>query len=96
MERPATFGELFLAELRLLLGANPLDYATTQRVKTMGRDEIIDLLRRNAGATYADIQRLRRTEDPQELARFVHDAQRQRANAAGVATSFWMIAFMMH
>lgn len=89
MESGPTFGEQFLAELRRLIGSNPLDYATTQRVKGLEREGIVELLRKNAGATYADIQRLRKAEDPREMAQFLFDAQR-RSTASGPATMFWI------
>ncbi|MCY3003070.1 MAG: hypothetical protein NTV21_14805 [Planctomycetota bacterium] len=89
MDSKPTFGEQFLEEVRKLTGANPLDYATTQRVKGLEREEVVELLRKNAGATYADIQRLRTAEDPREMAQFLFDAQRRSA-ASGPATMFWI------
>lgn len=96
MEPHKTFGEQFLEELRRLIGSNPLDYATTQRVKAMEREEIVELLRKNAGATYADIQRLRTAEDPREMAQFLFEAQRRSEQSVGVMTSFWAMAFLMN
>lgn len=95
MSTTPTFGEVFLAEVRSLTGSNPLDYAATQRVKAMERDEIIVLLRKNAGATYADIQRFKKSEDPRELARFLFEAQQRNAQAATLATTFSMLGFLM-
>lgn len=92
----ATFGEQFLAEVRELTGSNPLDYATTQRVKGLGREEIVELLRKNAGATYADIQHLRKAEDPRELARFLVEAQRRSEQTSAAMTSIWMLTFLMN
>jgi hypothetical protein len=96
MESKATFGEQFLEEMRRLTGSNPLDYATTQRVKGMGREEVIELLRQNAGATYADIQRLRKSEDPCELAQYLFEAQQRNAQALGVSASLWALMFLMN
>lgn len=92
----ATYGEQFLAEVRSLVGSNPLDYGTTQRVRAMGQAEIIGLLRKNAGATYADIQRLKTAEDPKELARHLVDAQRRSQQGVAVVTSFWALVFVMN
>lgn len=92
METHATYGEQFLAEVRKLVGSNPFDYASTKRVKAMGQAEIIGLLRTNAGATYADIQRLKTAEDPKELARHLVDAQRRSAQTQ-TAVSMTMFLF---
>jgi hypothetical protein len=95
MDSNATYGEQFLAEVRSLVGSNPFDYAATKRVKAMGQAEIIDLLRKNAGATYADIQRLKTAEDPKELAQYLYEAQRrspQTPTAASMAL-YWLYMF---
>jgi len=92
MESNATYGEQFLAEVRSLVGSNPFDYASTKRVKSMGQAEIIDLLRTNAGAAYADIQRLKTAEDPKELARYLVEAQRRSAQTQ-TAISMTMFLF---
>ncbi|MBM3978232.1 MAG: hypothetical protein FJ294_13530 [Planctomycetes bacterium] len=60
--------------------------------QAMGEPEIIDLLRTNAGATCADIQRLKTAEDPKELARYLVEAQRRPAQTR-TAISMTMFLF---
>lgn len=81
MTYPQTFGSEFLDEARKLLDGQPMDYASMKRVERLGKEELLRYLREHAGATYADIQRLRLEDDPRALARYLYDAQRRQAMA---------------
>ncbi|MEQ1891395.1 MAG: hypothetical protein ABL998_02540 [Planctomycetota bacterium] len=70
-DAPATFGTLFLDELRRQGELSGLKYATLQRIKAMERDELLTELRKACGPTYAELQRLKTIESPVELAREV-------------------------
>lgn len=70
-EAPATFGSLFLDELRRLGQPTGPNYATIQRIKGMEREELLREVRRVAALTYAEVQRLKTIESPVELAREV-------------------------
>jgi hypothetical protein len=89
MTTPDTFGREFLEEARKLLDGQPMDYSSMKRVEHLGKEEVLRYLREHAGATYADIQRLRLEDDPRALARHLFDAQRRQA---GVAIVCAMIA----
>lgn len=82
MTTPDTFGREFLDEARKLLDGQPMDYAAMKRVERFGKEELLRYLREHAGATYADLQRLRLEDDPRGLARYLFDAQRRQAGAA--------------
>lgn len=82
MTTPDTFGREFLDEARKLLDGQPMDYAAMKRVERFGKEELLRYLREHAGATYADLQRLRLEDEPRALARYLFDAQRRQAGAA--------------
>lgn len=89
-----TFGEQFLETLQAELGSSLFDYATTQRVKRMDREELLAVLRTNAGATYAEIQQLRKAEDPRELAMHLVAAQRRSGQTLATATFLGLLFTM--
>ena len=70
-DAPATFGALFLEELRRLGQPFGSNYAAIQRIKAMEREELLREVRKVAGQTYAEVQRLKTIESPVELAREV-------------------------
>jgi hypothetical protein len=72
----AGFGARFLATLRSDLGATLFDYAQAQKIKAMGRDEILKALREHAGADYATIQRAKECDEPEELAHMLAERVR--------------------
>ncbi len=75
-EEHETFGARFLATLRRDLGATLFDYAQAQKIKAMGRDEIVKALRERGGADYATIQRAKECDEPEELAHMLADRVR--------------------
>lgn len=88
-----TFGERFLTTLRAELGASLFDYAQAQKIKAMGRDEIVKALRERGGADYATIQRAKQCDEPEELASMLADrlriAQQQMQAAMTISSMFW-------
>lgn len=84
-DAPATFGALFLDELRRQGQITGMKYATLQRIKTMEHDELITELRKACGPTYAELQRLKAIESPVELAREVARARTAQNQAMLIA-----------
>lgn len=85
---PATFGSLFLDELRRSGELSGLKYATIQRIKTMEREALLAELAKVGGPTNAEFQRLKAIESPGELAREV--ARTRTANQQAMLLALWI------
>lgn len=87
-----TFGARFLATLRRDLGATLFDYAQAQKIKAMGRDEIVKALRERGGADYATIQRAKECDEPEELAHMLADRVRMAQRQMQAALVFSLLS----
>ena len=94
----ATFGRRFLDEYVRLGGLlSSFQYEEIQALRRAGREEMIELLRRTQpmSINYAAIQRIRRIESPEALARRMYEEVQQAARPAVVPTLFGLICTLI-